>query len=597
MKEFGQQIREEGPQEHHAKAGTPTMGGLIIFLAIAIPYLVLSDRDTAEPGRVRGRARLRRARLRRRLHQDHQAPLARPRGALQAAGPDRPRGRPLVRGDRGRRARPGARARASSTPRSTSARSLYLVFVFLVDRRRLERRQPHRRPRRARGGLLRDRAARLHGDHDHHRAGGPGAALGLPRRRLRSASSGSTPSRPRSSWATPARWASGAAIGALAVMTQTELLLIILGGIFVIEALSVAIQVATFKLFRRRVLLMAPVHHHFEMLAWSETKIMLRFWIIAAVCSGIGYVLFQNSDSGAGRLERGGGPPLRGRGRPLVSETPSYGTSAEDPSRARPLPEGPYLVVGLARSGQAAARLLAERGEEVIGVDSGSPGGRGRAGGRGRRSQPGWRRNRPARRGRAAWSRAPACPARRPSSRPPASGGCRSSASSSSPGGCCRTASSRSPAPTARRPSTELLGEIWRAGRDGRSRSPATSARRWRRWSARVSDDATVVCECLELPARGRRGLRARVRGAAQPRAPTTSTATARSRHYLDAKLRIFANQGNDDFAVYNGATRRCAAATSAAARAGSPSAATARGRRLRGRPSTARRSSPAASR
>ncbi len=87
----------------------------------------------------------------------------------------------------------------------------------------------------------------------------------------------------------------GAAIGALAVMTQTELLLIILGGIFVIEALSVAIQVFSFKMFRRRVLLMAPVHHHFEMLAWSETKIMLRFWIIAAVCAGIGYTLYQNS--------------------------------------------------------------------------------------------------------------------------------------------------------------------------------------------------------------------------------------------------------------------------------------------------------------
>jgi phospho-N-acetylmuramoyl-pentapeptide-transferase len=87
----------------------------------------------------------------------------------------------------------------------------------------------------------------------------------------------------------------GAAIGALAVMTQTEVLLIILGGIFVIEALSVAIQVLSFKLFRRRVLLMAPVHHHFELMAWSETKIMLRFWIIAAVCSGIGYTLYQNS--------------------------------------------------------------------------------------------------------------------------------------------------------------------------------------------------------------------------------------------------------------------------------------------------------------
>jgi phospho-N-acetylmuramoyl-pentapeptide-transferase len=87
----------------------------------------------------------------------------------------------------------------------------------------------------------------------------------------------------------------GGAIGALAVMTQTEVLLIILGGIFVIEALSVALQVLFFKLFRRRVLLMAPIHHHFELLAWSETKIMLRFWIVAAVCSGIGYTLYQNS--------------------------------------------------------------------------------------------------------------------------------------------------------------------------------------------------------------------------------------------------------------------------------------------------------------
>ena len=87
----------------------------------------------------------------------------------------------------------------------------------------------------------------------------------------------------------------GGAIGALAVMTQTEVLLIIIGGIFVIEALSVAIQVFSFKTFRRRVLLMAPLHHHFEMMAWSETKIMLRFWIVAAVCSGIGFTLYQQS--------------------------------------------------------------------------------------------------------------------------------------------------------------------------------------------------------------------------------------------------------------------------------------------------------------
>ena len=78
-------------------------------------------------------------------------------------------------------------------------------------------------------------------------------------------------------------------------MTKTEILLIVIGGIFVIEALSVAIQVFTFKSFHRRVFLMTPIHHHFELLAWSETKIILRFWIAAGICAAIGFVLFQQS--------------------------------------------------------------------------------------------------------------------------------------------------------------------------------------------------------------------------------------------------------------------------------------------------------------
>jgi phospho-N-acetylmuramoyl-pentapeptide-transferase len=90
----------------------------------------------------------------------------------------------------------------------------------------------------------------------------------------------------------------GGAIGALAVMTQTEILLIVIGGLFVIEALSVLVQVFSFKTFGRRVLLMAPLHHHFEMMSWSETKIMLRFWIIAAVCSGLGFAIYQQSVGG-----------------------------------------------------------------------------------------------------------------------------------------------------------------------------------------------------------------------------------------------------------------------------------------------------------
>src|SRR5204863_3220630 len=75
----------------------------------------------------------------------------------------------------------------------------------------------------------------------------------------------------------------GGALAGFAIMTKTEFLLILIGGIFLIEALSVMIQVFTFKYMGRRVFLMAPIHHHFEMKAWSETKIMVRFWILGGI--------------------------------------------------------------------------------------------------------------------------------------------------------------------------------------------------------------------------------------------------------------------------------------------------------------------------
>ena len=90
----------------------------------------------------------------------------------------------------------------------------------------------------------------------------------------------------------------GGAIAGLAVMTNTEVLLILLGGIFVIEVLSVVIQVFSFQTFRKRVFLMAPIHHHFELLAWSETKIILRFWIVAAAFGAIGFTVYQLSIRG-----------------------------------------------------------------------------------------------------------------------------------------------------------------------------------------------------------------------------------------------------------------------------------------------------------
>ncbi len=84
----------------------------------------------------------------------------------------------------------------------------------------------------------------------------------------------------------------GGALAAMAVFTKTEFLLVIIGGVFVLEALSVAIQVIGFKVSRKRVFLMAPIHHHFEMLEWTENKIIVRFWILASICGASGFVLY-----------------------------------------------------------------------------------------------------------------------------------------------------------------------------------------------------------------------------------------------------------------------------------------------------------------
>ena len=75
----------------------------------------------------------------------------------------------------------------------------------------------------------------------------------------------------------------GAALGTAAVMVRQELLLLIMGGIFVIEALSVIFQVASYKLTGRRLFKMAPIHHHFELKGWPEPKIIVRFWIVTAL--------------------------------------------------------------------------------------------------------------------------------------------------------------------------------------------------------------------------------------------------------------------------------------------------------------------------
>jgi phospho-N-acetylmuramoyl-pentapeptide-transferase len=294
LREFGQHIREEGPEEHHAKAGTPTMGGLLVFTAVAIPYLVLSDRDTqslAVFGVAIGCAAI--------GFVDDYLKISRRRSLGLSA-----RYKLLLQLGLALGlwyvARHSVGLDSSLELRISHASldipdAIYPLVIFLVI-----------------AGS--SNAVNLTDGLDGLAAGCCAIVL-LAYTAITFITTGEHSLSLLSAclvggcigflWfnAFPASifmgdtgsLGLGGAIGALAVMTQTEILLIITGGIFVIEALSVALQVATFKMLRRRVLLMAPVHHHFELMAWSETKIMLRFWIIAAVCSGIGFTLYQQS--------------------------------------------------------------------------------------------------------------------------------------------------------------------------------------------------------------------------------------------------------------------------------------------------------------
>lgn len=80
----------------------------------------------------------------------------------------------------------------------------------------------------------------------------------------------------------------GAALGVTAILVRQELVLFIMGGIFVLEAVSVILQVASFKLTGQRIFRMAPIHHHFELKGWPEPRIIVRFWIITVILVLVG---------------------------------------------------------------------------------------------------------------------------------------------------------------------------------------------------------------------------------------------------------------------------------------------------------------------
>jgi phospho-N-acetylmuramoyl-pentapeptide-transferase len=95
----------------------------------------------------------------------------------------------------------------------------------------------------------------------------------------------------------------GAGLAALALTTNTQLLLPIIGGLFVVETLSVIAQVGAFRLFHRRVFRMAPIHHHFELLGWPETTVIIRFWILAGMLTALAMGFYYADFLSTGAIE------------------------------------------------------------------------------------------------------------------------------------------------------------------------------------------------------------------------------------------------------------------------------------------------------
>jgi phospho-N-acetylmuramoyl-pentapeptide-transferase len=293
LKEFGQQIREEGPAGHHGKAGTPTIGGLAIFLSILVPFLILSEYRAASLA-VLGTGLAMAA-----LGFADDIIKLRKRRSLGVSG----RTKLLVQALTAialwlvvtEYVEINDTLRLRVIDASVELGYVYPVLIFLVLAGATN------------GVNLTDGLDGL--------AAGCAAIVFLTFTVMTFITPGQQDlallsaclvggcvgflwfnSFPASVFmGDTGSLGLGGAIAALAVMTKTEVLLILIGGIFVIEALSVAIQVFAFQRFRRRVFLMAPIHHHFELAGWSETKIILRFWIVAAICAAIGFTLYQAS--------------------------------------------------------------------------------------------------------------------------------------------------------------------------------------------------------------------------------------------------------------------------------------------------------------
>ena len=292
-REFGQNIREEGPEGHKTKAGTPTMGGIIVFIAFAIPFLILSKHDWQSMAVFGGAVAcallgfaddytkiVKRRSLGLRARTKLAVTIAISVGLWLVATQE---------------VHLGATVRFRFVDVSVDLGPLYPVFIYLV----VAGTTSSVNLTDGLDGLAAGCASIVlmayvaitfitpgQGDLALLSACLVGACIGFLWFNSFPASvfMGDTGS-----------LGLGGAIAGLAVMTKTEVLLVLLGGIFVIEALSVVVQVFSFQTFRKRVFLMAPIHHHFELQGWSETKIILRFWIVAAACAAIAFTVYRLS--------------------------------------------------------------------------------------------------------------------------------------------------------------------------------------------------------------------------------------------------------------------------------------------------------------
>jgi phospho-N-acetylmuramoyl-pentapeptide-transferase len=293
---LGKNIREEGPEGHKVKAGTPTMGGTIVVIAFAVPYLCLSNHDWPSLG-VFG-ATVACALL---GFADDYTQIIK-RRSLGLRGRTKMIVLLLISVGLWWVATHKAGMHNSVSLRPFNAHiqlpwPLYILFIYLVFAGTTNAVNLTDGLDGLAAGCGAIAFLTFMGitfvtgpkDHDLELAAGCmcGACIGFLWFNAFPASvfMGDTGS-----------LALGGAIAGLAVMTNTEILLIVIGGIFVMEALSVLIQVFSFRVWRKRVFKMAPFHHHFELEAWSETKIMLRFWIVAAACGAIGFTLYQISE-------------------------------------------------------------------------------------------------------------------------------------------------------------------------------------------------------------------------------------------------------------------------------------------------------------